>query len=47
MPEIGAALGRLGNDASFNQLSPEREQRVRELVKELEAIYLQKQQPEN
>jgi hypothetical protein len=44
MPEIGAALDRLGKEASFIQLSPAQEQRVRELVGELEAIYSQAKQ---
>jgi hypothetical protein len=41
MAEIGAALNRLGNDASFVGLDPAQEQRVRDLVAELEAIYRQ------
>ena len=41
MAEIGAALNRLGNDASFVELDPAQEQRVRGLVAELEAIYRQ------
>jgi hypothetical protein len=44
MPELGAALDRLGNEASVIQLSPAQEQRVRELVRELESIYSQAQQ---
>jgi hypothetical protein len=41
MAEIGAALNRLGNDASFVGLDPAQEQRVRDLVAELEAIHRQ------
>jgi hypothetical protein len=44
MPEIGVALSRLGNDASFIALKPAQEQRVREMIKELEAIYLNAKQ---
>ena len=41
MPDIAVALSRLGSDATFVDLDPANEQRVRELIKELEAIYNQ------
>ncbi len=44
MAEIGAALSRLGNDASFVELDPLQEQRVRDLVAKLEEIYRQAKQ---
>jgi hypothetical protein len=44
MPELGAALDRLGMEAAIIQLSPAQEQHVRELVRELESIYSQAKQ---
>jgi hypothetical protein len=44
MAEIGAALSRLGNDALFVKLDFSQEQRVRDLVGELEEIYRQAKQ---